>query len=260
VKTGVARCLRLTIVLVTLVSIASPAFGSIGILPEPDVVLIFRPHDDHFFSAVEEVVRGEILSIEKGVAPGLIVTTAGSLGPAWQAGVPIRLSLLRFADRDAYYPISAGPAPPVPKPPAIAVAATDGFVTIHATPAGSPIVMEATLTIPGNSTTRLDVYVGIVPPGGEPLSWVPSQLGYDWPTLALTAPPRPLIVNFAIFSGTRKLLYRAPAADVEGWHTLYGLIVPPGADPLDPQRWISSSFYPFLVTAPGPETKEKVDR
>ena len=251
--TGVARGGCLAIVLVTVVSIGSPAFGSsIGTLPDPDVILIFRPHDDHLFSVVEEVVRGDILRIEKGVAPRLIVNPAGTLGPAWQAGVPIRLSLLKFADRDAHYPIFVEPAPPVPKPPAIAVSATDGFVTIHATPAGSPIVMEATLTVPDTSTLRLDVYVGIVPPGGEALSWVASKYGFDWPTLTSSAAPVPLIVNFPIYSGTRTLLYRAPAADAQGWHTLYGLLVPPGADPLDPQRWISSAFFPFLVTPAAP--------
>lgn len=252
--TGVARGWCLTIVLVTLVSIASPTFGtSIGILPEPDVILIFRPQDDHLFSVVEEVARGEILRIEKGVAPRLIVNPAGTLGPAWRAGVPIRLSLLKFGDRDAHYPIFVEPAPPVPKPPAIAVAATDGFVTIHATPAGSPIVMEATLTVPDASLERLDVYVGIVPPGGESLSWVTSKYGLYWPTLTSSAAPVPYIVNFPIYSGTHKLLYRAPAADAQGWHTLYGLIVPPGADPFDPARWISSSFFPFLVTLPAPQ-------
>jgi hypothetical protein len=88
-----ASCLAIVTV-VTLVSVASSASGSsIGILPDPDVILIFRPQDDHLFSVVEEVVRGDILRIEKGVAPRLIVSPAGTLGPAWQAGVPIRLSL-----------------------------------------------------------------------------------------------------------------------------------------------------------------------
>ena len=245
-----ASCLAI-VTLVALVSIASPASStSIGTLPDADVILIFRPQDDHLLSVVEEIVRGEILRIEKGVAPRLIVTPAGTLGPAWRAGVPIRLSLLKFADRDVHYPIFVEPAPPVPKPPEIAVSATDGFVTIHATPAGAPIVMEATLTVPDTSTVRLDVYVGIVPPGGDSLSWVTSKYGLYWPSLTSSTAPVPYIVNFPIYSGTHKLLYRAPAADAQGWHTLYGVIVPPGADPFDPQRWISSSFFPFLVTAP----------
>src|SRR5262249_51190013 len=160
------------IVLVTLVSITTPTFGSsIGTPPNPDVILIFRPQDDHIFSAVDEVIRGEILRIEKGVAPRLIVSPAGTLGPAWRAGGPVRLSLMKFADRDAHYPILVDPAPPVAQPPAIAVSATDGFVPIHAAAVGSPIVMEATLTVPVDSLTRLDVYIGIVPPGGEGLSW-----------------------------------------------------------------------------------------
>jgi hypothetical protein len=157
---------------------------------------------------------------------------------------------LKFTDRDAHYPILVEPAPPVPKPPAIAVTATDGFVTIHATPVASPIVIEATLAVPDAAAVRLDVYVGVVPPGGESLSWVAGKFG--WPSLTSSAEPLPYLVSFPIYSGTHKLLYRAPAADARGWHTLYGLIVPPGADPLDPQRWISSSFFPFLVTPPAP--------
>jgi hypothetical protein len=257
--TGLARGWCLTIVFVTFMSIASPTLGSsIGILPEPDIILLFRPQDDHVLSVVEEVVRGDILRVEKGAAPRLIVTPAGTLGPWWQAGVPIRLWLMKFADRDAYYPVFTEPAPPVPKPPAIAISATDGFVTVQTTPRGSPIVLEAKLTIPDPGSARLDVYLGVVPPGGELLSWVRGQ--FDFPRLTANAAPVPYLVNFPVSSFTYRVLYRAPAADAEGWHTLYGLVVPPGADPLDPQRWISSSFYPFLVTAPGPETKEKVDR
>ena len=245
--TGVPRAWCLTIVLVTLVSIAAPAFGtSVGILPDPDVILLFRPQDDHVFSVAEEAVRGDILRVEKGVAPQLIVSPAGTLGPWWQAGVPIRLWLMKSANRDAYYPVFTEPAPPVPKPPAIAISATDGFVTVQTTPRGSPIVMEAKLTVPDPGGARLDVYLGVVPPGGELLSWVRGQ--FDFPSLTANAAPVPYLVNFPVSSWTYKVLYRAPAADAEGWHTLYGLIVPPGADPFDPARWISSSFFPFLVT------------
>jgi hypothetical protein len=251
-ETGVARGWCLTLLLVTLVAIASPTFGSsIGILPDPDVILLFRPQDDHVFSGAEEVVRGDILRVEKGVAPRIIVSPAGTLGPWWQAGVPIRLWLMKFANRDAYYPVFTEPAPPVLKPPAIAISATDGFVTVQTTPRGSPIVMEAKLTVPDPGGARLDVYLGVVPPGGELLSWVRGQ--FDFPRLTASAAPVPYLVNFPVSSWTSKVLYRAPAADAEGWHTLYGLIVPPGADPFDPARWISSSFFPFLVTPPAPQ-------
>lgn len=238
-----------TVTLATLLSIAtSSAATSIGMLPDPDVIVLFRPHDDHVLSIGEEIVRGDILRVERGEAPRLIVTPAGTLGPWWQAGVPIRLWLMKFADRDAHYPVFTEPAP-VPKPPTIATSATDGFVTIRTTPRGSPIVIEATLTVPDPGGVRLDVYLGVVPPDGEPLSWVRGQ--FDFPRLTASAAPVPYLVNIPVSSGTYKLLYRAPAADAEGWHTLYGLIVPPGGDPLDPRRWISSSFVPFLVTSAG---------
>jgi hypothetical protein len=237
------------VILSTLVSVASPASGSsIGTPPDPDVILIFRPHDDHLFSVVDEVVRGDILRVEKGVAPRLIVTPAGTLGPAWQAGVPIRLSLMKFADRDAHYPIFADRAP-APKPPAIAVSASDGLATIHAAPPGSPIVMEAMLTVPdAESTARVDVYLGVVPPGGESLSWVVGT--YSLPTMVSSAAPVPYLVDFPVYPATFRLSYRSSVAEARGWHTLYGLIVRAGANPLDPLQWISTSLFPFLVTPP----------
>ena len=246
-----ASCVA-TVILTTLLSIAaSSAATSIGSLPDPDVIVLFRPHDDHVLCIREETVRGEILRIERGETPRLIVCPAGTLGPWWQAGVPIRLGLMKFADRDAHYPVFAEQAPPLPKLPSIAISATDGFATIQTAPRGSPVVMEATITVmvPDPWGVRLDVYLGVVPPDGEPLSWVRGQ--FDFPTLTESAVPLPYLKNVPLFSGTFRQMYRAPAGDVQGWHTLYALIVPPGGDPLDPRQWISSSFAPFLVTPSG---------
>jgi hypothetical protein len=245
-----ASCVA-TIILATLLSIAPSSATSIGSLPNPDVIVLFRPQDDHVLCIREEIVRGDILGIEKGEAPRLIVCPAGTLGPWWQAGVPIRLWLNKFADRDAHYPVFTEQAPPLPKLPSIAISATDGFATIQTTPRGSPVVMEATITVtvPDPWGVRLDVYLGVVPPDGGPLSWVRGQ--FDFPTLTGSAVPVPYLKNVPLFSGTYRQLYRAPAAEIQGWHTLYGVIVPPGADPLDPRQWISSSFARFLITSAG---------
>lgn len=240
------------VTLAALSSIAGPVFAtSIGVHPRElaDVILIFRPHDDHLFSVVDEVVRGDILKIERGLAPRLIISPAGTLGPSWKAGVPIRLYLLAFTDRSAHYPIGVEPAP-VPKPPAITVSASQGPDPIHATATGQAwFGMDAVLTLRDPEfNVRVDVYVGITPPTGESLSLVlgvdprPSQL-------VASAAPRPLLVDvLPTQPASFRAFYGLTAVDPRGWYTLYGLVVPTGADPLDPHRWLSTSFFPVLVS------------
>jgi hypothetical protein len=247
----IRRASWLTIVtLVTLVSIASPASGtSIGIHPGElaDVILIFRPHEDHLLCVAERVVRGDILKIEKGLAPGLIVCPAGTIGPEWRAGVPITLYLKAFTDRDAHYPIGAFRAD-VPKPPAITVSVRTGLATIHATSIPSPVVAEALLTIPDSEWTEgVDVYVGVTLPSGESFSWVGGN--DPSPRLAASATPTPLLVGVVPTQpATFSVVHTFTTGNPLGWYRFYGLVVPAGADPVDPRRWLNASFFPFHVT------------
>jgi hypothetical protein len=51
----------------------------------------------------ERVVRGSIARLEKGRVPPMIVHTRDTFVTGLQAGVPARVFLVKFKDRDAYY-------------------------------------------------------------------------------------------------------------------------------------------------------------
>lgn len=57
----------------------------------------------------ERTISGQVRTIEKGAHPSVIVHPANSLILPTRAGVPMRVYLKRFIDRDAYYPIAIFP-------------------------------------------------------------------------------------------------------------------------------------------------------
>ena len=138
----------------------------------------------------------------------------------------------------------------------IQVAASNGLFTFHATRIGSAFFWEATLSVNdllvegpncvvnvGGNFGHCDVYVGASLPDGRFVSWVGDPQA---PTLVTSAAPIPFLADVTAAKTTSfRLVHRF--TDPQGWYILYGLVVPAGADPLDPRRWTDTYFFPFLV-------------
>jgi len=143
----------------------------------------------------------------------------------------------------------ASRAAPFLTPVSITVYATYGIGPLHTTPIGAGILMDAVVSLEyGDFPHRVDLYVGAILPDGRFASWVgdPAQ-----PSLATGGTPQPFLVNVIPAEASYSLtVQQFSGGDPTGWYTLYGIIVPAGAPPLDPGRWLSTSFSPLLVTPP----------
>ena len=153
------------------------------------------------------------------------------------------------------------PAAPAQAIITITVVATYGIVgPSHVAVAGTWIITEAGLTVDGAAyldrlagqkytyAVPVDVYVGLIQPDGRFASWVGDPRA---PSLLIGPAPVPLLAGVVpsdVSSSQR--VHQFGASDARGWYVLYGLVVDAGADPLDPHRWITTSFFPLLVTPP----------
>jgi len=147
--------------------------------------------------------------------------------------------------------------------PAITVVAGTGLAGLtHTIPIGGGVIMQVTLsfrdlgglldTQTADTPRGADLYVGAILPDGRFMSWVGDPQAS---TFVTGQSPVPLLAGFVPEVGeqyfSRQLSFRA--GDPQGWYVLYGLVVRPGANPLDPREWGGwnpTSFYPFLVTPP----------
>jgi hypothetical protein len=124
--------------------------------------------------------------------------------------------------------------------------------TRHATAVGAGLFIHATLTVEQpNPVVRVDIYIGLISPTGQFESFVGDP---EAPTLAAGSAPMPLLTN-VVPEQTQS--FRVPRTFVpsepQGWYVVYGLVVPTGAEPLIPNTWIDTSFFPLSVQpATGP--------
>ena len=92
----------------------SDGVGYFGDPPEKvaDVIVVFRPQVNLGLHAVvpgEQVIHGSIVRLEKGLAPQTIVNTPNTIVGPLQAGVPVKLYLKSFKDRNVHYIIGVYP-------------------------------------------------------------------------------------------------------------------------------------------------------
>jgi hypothetical protein len=114
---GRVALVTFTVVLLMTGRASSQAVESLayyGVPPDKlaDVILVFRPQINLGLHAVvpgEQVVPGSILRVEKGVVPQLIVNTPNTIVGPLQAGVPVKLFLKSFKDRNVHYIIAVFP-------------------------------------------------------------------------------------------------------------------------------------------------------
>lgn len=117
-----------TIIILMTSRAADPAFGQekdplalVGVHPEAmaDVILVLEPHEAlplNVPTVGEQVVRGSVLRVERGVVPTLIVNTPNTIVGPLRVGVPVRLYLKSFSNRNAHYIIGVAPLPNGGKP------------------------------------------------------------------------------------------------------------------------------------------------
>ncbi|MGH6690640.1 MAG: hypothetical protein ACREF4_08180 [Gammaproteobacteria bacterium] len=77
-----------------------------------DVIIVLKPNVTfplHLPTPTDQVVYGDIVRIEKGVAPHTIVHTRNTFITPLQAGVPRKLFLKAFPDGSGYYIIGNFP-------------------------------------------------------------------------------------------------------------------------------------------------------
>ena len=77
-----------------------------------DVILVLKPHADHalhIMSPTERAVQGDIVRIERGGVPPLIVHTPHTMIAPLRAGEPVKLFLKQHRGRNAYYIIGIFP-------------------------------------------------------------------------------------------------------------------------------------------------------
>jgi hypothetical protein len=121
VRMSHVRCVAM-LVLIGLAMSAGPAAGQ-GLTPlgrapavpleeAADVILVLKPHERHSLhlpATIDRIVEGEIVHLEKGVLPKMIVHTRNTFTSGLEAGVPVKLFLMAFKDGHAHYIIGVLP-------------------------------------------------------------------------------------------------------------------------------------------------------
>jgi hypothetical protein len=116
------HCLKLAFMLAFSVCVNAQEFGDsshegvieYAIPPEliADSIVTYVPDMDmslHKMEKTERIIEGEVVKVEQGVEPNLIIHNAYTMIMPLKEGVPMRLFLKRFPDKDAYYPIAIFP-------------------------------------------------------------------------------------------------------------------------------------------------------
>ncbi|HMH49313.1 MAG TPA: hypothetical protein VK548_03705 [Candidatus Acidoferrum sp.] len=105
------------ITVIAVVLIAGHAAGHHPAIPleqVADVIVIIKPRERQSLNlpaTVDRMIVGDIVRIEKGVSPIVIVHTRNTFTAPIEAGVPVRLYLKAFKDGHAHYIIGVSTEP-----------------------------------------------------------------------------------------------------------------------------------------------------
>ena len=114
-------------IVITVAQTAGQGLPNLGHVDRPavpieqaaDVVVVLVPDetlDLHMPTPYERVVRGSIERLDKGPMPQVIVHTPNTIVTGLRAGVPAKVFLKKFEDRDVYYIIGVFAASSEKKP------------------------------------------------------------------------------------------------------------------------------------------------
>ena len=110
------------VILMAAVLMAGHASGHYPNIPTEqvaDVVVVIKPRERyslHLIATVDRIVQGDLVRVEKGVAPIVIIHTRNSFTTPIEAGVPVKLYLKAFKDGHAHYIIGVSPDPTGSRP------------------------------------------------------------------------------------------------------------------------------------------------
>jgi hypothetical protein len=214
-----------------------------------DVILVLRPSTDHpVFAPVERVILGDVERIVKGTMPRTIIYTANTLNAGLQAGVPVKLFLKAFPDRDAHYIIGIFPAEFPPRI-SVTISATDGTAPVRVTPRGSAVVIEAIVSVEPSIVqfVKLDVYAGFIRPDGTTMWMSGTPLAAR---LVADADPIPFATGVSATRFAFGLTHRFGAFDPTGVYSVFAFAVRGGTNPRDWCQWEDATVFPVLVTSP----------
>lgn len=116
---------------------------------------------------------------------------------------------------------------------------------------GRPLEFVANVT--RYESSPVDVYFGILLPGGRIASWHPGtghgpilQEGF-WPAARRTAATE--MSGAALLRGNPRHSFSADSAYFPlGLYSVFIFLVPAGADPRDPSRWYGATMSPLVIT------------
>lgn len=102
-------------------------------------------------------------------------------------------------------------------------------------------------------TLPIDVYIGVIAPGGRVFSWVPKPGGGA--SLVEGLSPVARAVDGTTFA-TRTVFgadanYTFSDKDAPGLYSVFTLLVTPGRDPNDPRQWSSVNMVPLMFQGSG---------
>jgi len=107
---------------IVVLSIAGPVAGDHTTIPlekVADVIVVIKPHERHSLhmpATVDRMIVGDIIGIEKGITPIMIIHTRNTFTAPLEADVPVRLYLKAFKDGHAHYIIGVSTDPTKSQP------------------------------------------------------------------------------------------------------------------------------------------------
>ena len=110
-----------------------------------------------------------------------------------------------------------------------------------------PLAFGATVTRESGSPP-VDVYLGVIVPGGQVYTWVPKPGGGAALVKGLSPVARAVTeTSFAtatVFGADAR--YSFSEGDAAGLYSVFVLLVPPGSDPGDARKWNWASMTPLM--------------
>ncbi len=249
---------------ITLMFVFSPFANATSVSQNPallaDSIVIFVPSKDQELVTpdTELIIEGRIAKVEKGVEPDVIIQPVHSFMRSIQAGIPIRIYLKRFLDRNAYYPIyivSLSSGEMTTSPPIISIDVVPEYGSKTFNVVISPLLpysLDATISFPGASLVKGDVYFGVIPPGRDgTFTWV-SASGAQNLKGGLTPIKRGIEMtqnstfNVSNILGQR-IQYVFTGTESEGMYLIFALLVVSDTDPYNTQNWIGINMTPLFI-------------
>jgi len=117
---GMTSLAVITMIAVVLIAGHAPGhYPNIPLEQVADVIVVIKPRERQSLNlpaTVDRIIQGDLVRVEKGVPPIVIMHTRNTFGAPLEAGVPVRLYLKAFKDGHAHYIIGVSSVPSASQP------------------------------------------------------------------------------------------------------------------------------------------------